>query len=45
MRADIAPRATKGDGTVDGGDWVQLGRYVVGLDALQPAGGPSSPIP
>lgn len=44
MRADCAPRNTLGDGRLTVSDWTQVGRYVVGLDPLTPAGGPSSPV-
>jgi hypothetical protein len=40
---DCAPRATKGGGVITVSDWVQVGRYAVGLDPLTPAGGPNSP--
>lgn len=40
-RADCAPRGTLGDGQLKVTDWVQVGRYVAGLDDPTPAGGPS----
>ncbi|HIG31391.1 MAG TPA: hypothetical protein EYQ50_27720 [Verrucomicrobiales bacterium] len=45
-RADTAPRLNRdvpvlGDGTVTISDWVQAGRYVAGLDAVTPSGGPT----
>lgn len=40
-----APRTTLGDGHITLSDWVQAGRYTVGLDALTLAGGPSAPPP
>jgi hypothetical protein len=43
QRADCAPRSTAGDGVIDALDLVQVGRYVVGLDPLTPAGAPAAP--
>jgi hypothetical protein len=45
MKIDCAPRTTKGDGLIDLSDWVQAGRFIVGLDIPQPAGGLSSTPP
>ncbi|MBK7801800.1 MAG: VCBS repeat-containing protein [Chloracidobacterium sp.] len=39
QRADSAPRATKGDGLLTAGDYVQAGRYAAGLDMWSGAGG------
>lgn len=33
---DVAPRATGGGGTLTVADWVQVGRFVVGLDSVLP---------
>jgi len=44
QRADCAPRATLGDGAIKVTDWVQVDRYVSGLDPLTPAGGPTNGI-
>lgn len=44
MRADCAPRSTLGDGDpIDGGDWVQAGRYKNLTDAIREVGGPGTP--
>jgi hypothetical protein len=43
MRADCAPRASCGDGSISIADWVQTGRYAVGLDPLAAAAGPTAP--
>jgi len=45
QRADCAPRSTLGDGAITIADWVQVGRYMTGLDPLTPAGGPTSAVP
>jgi len=37
--ADCAPRASLGNGQIGVTDWVQVGRYVAGLDSLTTAGG------
>ena len=42
QRIDCAPRATKGNGAITVTDYVQAGRYMVGLDPLTPVGGPTS---
>ena len=42
QRADCAPRSTLGDGAITVADWVQVGRYVAGLDPLTRAGGPTN---
>jgi hypothetical protein len=42
QQADCAPRSTQGDGAITVTDWVQAGRYPVGLDPLTPAGGPTN---
>jgi hypothetical protein len=42
QRADCAPRATLGDGTIKVTDWVQAGRYAAGFETLTPAGGPTN---
>jgi hypothetical protein len=42
QRADCAPRATLGNGEITVSDWVQAGRYAVGLDPLTPVGGPTT---
>ncbi len=39
QRADSAPRATRGDGSIDVGDYVQAGRYANSLDPWTEAGG------
>lgn len=41
QRADVAPRATLGDGQITVADWVQALRYATGLDPLTDAGGPA----
>ncbi len=41
QRADTAPRATLGDGQIKVTDWVQVGRYVAGLDPVVAIGGPT----
>jgi len=43
QRADVAPLATRGDGFIDASDVVQIRRYVLGLDPINPAGGPDQP--
>jgi hypothetical protein len=43
QRADCAPRSSLGNGAITVSDWVQAGRYAVGLDPLTAAGGPLSP--
>ena len=49
QRADSAPRATFGNGSVTLIDWVQAGRYAFGADSITPAGGPTiggaTPVP
>lgn len=42
QRADCAPRSTLGDGALTVIDWVQVGRYALGLDPLTVAGGPTA---
>ncbi len=42
QRADVAPRATLGDGQMKATDWVQVGRYLAGLDVLAALGGPTN---
>ena len=49
QRADCAPRGIEGNLTLGNGiislaDWVQAGRYVAGLQAATPGGGPIGPI-
>jgi len=44
QRADCAPRTTLGDGAIKVTDWVQIDRYVSGLDPLTPVGGPTNEI-
>jgi hypothetical protein len=44
QRADCAPRATLGDGAIKVTDWVQVDRYVSGLDPLTPVGGATNEI-
>jgi hypothetical protein len=41
QRADCAPRSTLGDSALTVIDWVQVGRYVLGLDPLTVTGGPT----
>jgi uncharacterized protein (TIGR03437 family) len=43
QRADVAPKDTRGDGQITAADWVQAGRYAMGLDPLVGAGGPLGP--
>ncbi len=43
QRADCAPRSSSGNGALTLADWVQAGRFAEGLDAPQPAAGPTSP--
>ncbi len=43
-RADCAPRATLGDGSLRVTDWVQTGRYAAGLDSLTCVGGPTTEV-
>src|SRR5262249_27254717 len=43
QRADCAPIATVGNGSIPIADWVQAGRYATGLDPVTPAGGPTGP--
>jgi hypothetical protein len=45
QRADCAPRTTLGDGVIRVTDWVQVDRYVSGLDPLTPVGGPTNQLP
>jgi len=45
QRADCEPSATKGNGTVDLGDFIQAGRYAAVLDPWTSVGGPGLPIP
>ncbi|MEQ1605946.1 MAG: choice-of-anchor Q domain-containing protein [Pyrinomonadaceae bacterium] len=42
QRADCAPRATLGDGSLDSADVVQARRYALGLDPISTIGGPTS---
>jgi hypothetical protein len=42
MRADCAPRSSRGDGRLTPADLTQGGRYVAGLDDPQSAGGPGT---
>jgi hypothetical protein len=42
--ADCAPRATSGDGAITAADFVQCYRYSLGLDPIQPGGGPTNPV-
>ena len=44
QRADCAPISTFGDGRLSVSDWVQAGRYAIGLDKLSAAAGPSRPV-
>jgi hypothetical protein len=44
QRADCAPSETRGDGRVTVTDWVQAGRYAIGLDVAQAAGGPLNAV-
>ena len=44
QRWDDGPLATLGDGRTTSSDRTQLDRYIGGLDALRPAGGPTAPI-
>jgi len=44
QRYDDGPLATLGDGRTTSSDRTQLDRYIGGLDALRPAGGPTAPI-
>ncbi len=44
--ADVAPRTTLGSGSpINVADWVQVGRYVLGLDPPTPVGGPDHDPP
>ena len=45
QRADCAPLATAGNGVLSVSDWVQAGRFAVGLDAPVAAGGPTGTLP
>ena len=40
QRADVSPKATKGDGSIDSTDVIQARRYISGTDASTSAGGP-----
>jgi hypothetical protein len=42
QRADCAPRSTLGDADLTVIDWVQVGRYALGLDPLTVTGGPTA---
>ena len=42
QRADCAPRSTLGDADLTVIDWVQTGRYALGLDPLTVTGGPTA---
>jgi hypothetical protein len=42
QRADCAPKDSKGDAALTISDWVQAGRYAVGLDPAVTAGGPTA---
>ena len=44
QRADTAPLATRGDGVLTAGDVTQIRRYAAGIDAANPAAGPTGPI-
>jgi len=44
QRYDDGPLATLGDARITSSDRTQLDRYIAGLDALRPAGGPTAPI-
>lgn len=44
QRADVAPRATKGDGSVDVQDLIQMQLYAAALNPLTPASGATSTI-
>ena len=43
QKADCAPKANNGDGTISVTDWTQAGRYAAQLDALQSAAGATHP--
>ena len=43
MKADCAPRESRGDGQISLADYVQAGRYAVQLDEVGLAGGPAAP--
>ncbi|HKZ78600.1 MAG TPA: hypothetical protein VJ124_09875 [Pyrinomonadaceae bacterium] len=45
VRADVAPRDTRGNGSLTISDWVQAGRYAAGLDLAVPVGGPTCIVP
>jgi len=45
QHADCAPLGTKGDGQIKVTDWVQVGRYFLGLDPVTAVGGPTTESP
>lgn len=43
MRADCAPRSTKGNGVINVSDLTQVSRYILNLDPATVVGGPGTP--